>query len=191
MRVHHLSETPELTQLLANWRAGDKAALETLTPYIYKELRRLAQSYMDHERPSHTLQATALVHEAYLRLAGGGDEWEDRVHFFAVAARIMRRLLVDHARAKSRKKRGGGIEALALNESVVFSPDAEPAIVELDEALDRLSQQDPRLAKVVELIFFGGLTYEEAAGALNISRTTLFRELRFAKAWLRDELKDG
>lgn len=185
-----LSKTLAVTQLLTDWQAGKEKALDALTPYLYDELRRLAQSYMAGERSSHTLQATALVHEAYVRLVGTDAAWQDRVHFFAIAAQVMRRILVDHARAKARTKRGGGIDALPLHESLVLSPETEPEIVALDEALDRLTQKDEQMAKIVELLFFGGLTYEEAAAALDISRSTLIRKLNFAKAWLRDALAD-
>ena len=185
-----MSNSSAVTQLLTDWRAGDEKALDALTPYVYSELRRLAQSYMAGERSSHTLQATALVHEAYVRLVGTDVDWRNRVHFFAIAAQVMRRILVDHARTRARTKRGGGIDALPLHESLVLSPETEPEIVALDDALDELAGKDPQLAKVVELIFFGGLTYEEAAAALNVSRSTLIRQLNFAKAWLGDAMSD-
>lgn len=186
-----MSNPAAVSQLLNELRAGDDKALEALTPFIYDELRRLAQSYMAGERPSHTLQATALVHEAYLRLAGSDANWQNRVHFFAVAAQVMRRVLVDHARGKRREKRGGGIDALPLHESAVLSPESEPEILALDEALDELAQVEPQMARVVELVYFGGLTYEEVAATLDISRSTVVRQLNFAKAWLKDAVNDG
>jgi RNA polymerase sigma factor (TIGR02999 family) len=178
-----------VTTLLRAWRAGDRGALDRLIPFVHDELHRLAQGYMRGERPDHTLQATALVNEAYLRLVDADVDWKDRAHFFAVAATTMRRILVDHARAKGRKKRAGAV--VSLEESVLVAPDREGELLAIDDALTRLAVQDERAAKVVELHYFGGLTYDEIAEALGISAATVDRDLRFAKAWLYRELKDG
>ena len=183
--------TSEVSRLLVAWRQGDPHALERLLPLVYDELRRLARSQMRGERPDHTLQTTALVHEAYLRLCGADVAWEGRVHFLAVAATVMRRVLVDHARARGRAKRGGGVTPVALDESLAGSPDRPDAIVALDEAIERLSALDERKARAVELHFFGGLTYDETAAALGVSPATVDRELRLAKAWLYHELRPG
>ncbi len=172
------------TELLANWRAGDQKALDTLTPQIYDELKRLARSHMRRERASHTLQATALVNEAYLRLVDADIEWQDRAHFLAVAATQMRRVLVDYANARNRKKRGGNRHRLTLNESIVVSPDNDAVMLEIDDALEKLAEFDERKAQLIELRFFGGLTQEEAAEALGVSLSTVEREFRIARAWM-------
>lgn len=179
----------EVTQLLQRWRAGDESALDALLPLLYDELRRLADGYLRAEHAGHTLQATALVHEAYLRLAGVDVAWEDRVHFLALAARAMRRVLVDHARAGRRVKRGGDAARVTFDEALLVSAQPSADMVELDDALDRLAALDERKAKVIELHFFGGLTYAEAAAALGISPATVDRDLRAAKAWLYRELR--
>lgn len=176
-----------VTQLLREWRAGDEQALNQLLPLIYDELHRLASSHMQKERPDHTLQPTALVHEAYLRLVEMEVPWQDRTHFFAVAARLMRRLLVDHAKARLREKRGGGLK-VSLNEALVSSPEPDMDVIALDQALQRLSDFDERKCKVVELHYFGGLTYDETAEALGLSQATVHRELKVAKAWLYQEM---
>jgi RNA polymerase sigma factor (TIGR02999 family) len=185
----------EVSQLLLAWRRGDATALERLLPLVYDELHGLARRQMRGERPEHTLQTTALIHEAYLRLCGADVAWEGHVHFLAVAAQTMRRILVDHARARARDKRGGGAPAVPLNESLAASPARTPDVVELDEAIARLSALDERKARAVELHYFGGLTYDETAAALGVSAATIDRELRLAKAWLYQELrpseKDG
>jgi RNA polymerase sigma factor (TIGR02999 family) len=178
---------PSVTTLLRAWRAGDRGALDRLIPLVHEELHRLAQGYMRGERPDHTLQATALVNEAYLRLVEADVDWRDRAHFFAVAATTMRRILVDHARSKGRKKRAGAL--VSLEESAVVAPDRDAELLAIDEALTRLAGNDERAAKVVELHYFGGLTYDEIAEALGISAATVDRDLRFAKAWLYRELK--
>jgi RNA polymerase sigma factor (TIGR02999 family) len=178
-----------VTTLLLAWRAGDRGALDRLIPLVHAELHRLAQRCMQGERPDHTLQATALVNEVYLRLVATEVAWKDRAHFFAVAATTMRRILVDHARAKGRKKRAG--ERVSLEESVLVAPDREAELLAIDDALTRLAGTDERAARVVELHYFGGLTYDEIAEALGISAATVDRDLRFAKAWLYRELKDG
>ncbi|MBT2970466.1 MAG: hypothetical protein B6D72_09815 [gamma proteobacterium symbiont of Ctena orbiculata] len=178
----------EVTQLLAAAREGDQGAHDRLLSQVYDELRRLAASHMRRERDDHTLQATALVNEAYLRLAGAEAKARDRVHFFALAAQTMRRILVDHARAKKRGKRGGGLHQTTLDGSVYVGDDNQNAVIELDDALQRLAEFDERGARAVELMFFGGLTYHEAGEVLGISKTTLFEELKLAKAWLAKEM---
>jgi RNA polymerase sigma-70 factor (ECF subfamily) len=157
-------------------------------PLVYDQLRRLASRSLRSERPGHTLRATALVHEAYLRLADAGGDWQDRVHFYAVAARVMRNILVDYAKSAKRQKRGGGAVHVDLDEAVLVDPSAAPGLPDLDESLGRLEVHDPRKSKVVELLFFGGLTYEETAAALGISEATVHRELKMAKAWLYRDL---
>jgi RNA polymerase sigma factor (TIGR02999 family) len=180
-----------VTLLLERWRSGDRQALDELMPLVYDELGRLASHYMRSERPSHTLQATALVNEAYLRLAGASVTWQSRAHFFAVAARLLRRILVDHAKAHRREKRGGGGVKVTLNEAVIAPAEAPPDIVALDDALQRLGEIDSRKSRLIELHFFGGLTYAELAETMEISEATVHRELRLAKAWLHHELKGG
>jgi RNA polymerase sigma-70 factor, ECF subfamily len=178
----------QVTQLLDKWRHGDESAVNELMPLLYDELRALAARQMSAERGSHTLQATALVNEAYLRLAGVDVPYQDRKHFFSVAARTMRRVLVDHAKTRNRKKRGGKQARVTLEEGLVMSPEPGADVAALDEALSRLEAEDARKAKVIELHFFGGLTYDEVAEALEISPATVHRELRMAKAWLYREL---
>lgn len=184
--------TPEqVTQLLGAWRAGDAQALAELTPLVYRQLHRLARGAMRGERPGHTLQTTALVHEAFLGLAGAQVDWADRAHFFAIAAQQMRRILVNHAVARRAAKRGGGAEHLPLDDAlhVVGTPSAE--ISDLDDALRRLAEVDARKAQVLELHYFGGMTYEEIAAVLQVSASTVDTELRFAKAWLHSRLRDN
>lgn len=180
-----------VTRLLRQWSEGDKQALDQLMPLVYDQLRTLASRCLSSERPDHTLRATALVNEAYLRLAGSEANFNDRVHFYAVAARLLRHILVDHAKALHRAKRGGGAVKLSLDEALVVGQSAPSGILDLDDALQRLAAQDARKAEVVELIFFGGLTYEEAAASLKISPATVHRELRMAKAWLHRDLSSG
>ena len=179
-----------VTQLLGAWRAGDEHALEKLTPLVYNELRRLAGRYMQGERASHTLQATAVVNEAFLRMVDMEVPWQNRAHFFAIAARLMRRILVDYAKAHRREKRGGKFTDLTLDEGLVMSGEADPDLVNLDEALGRLEQVDERKANIIELHYFGGLTYDEISEALQVSPATVHRDLRMAKAWLQNELAD-
>jgi RNA polymerase sigma factor (TIGR02999 family) len=162
--------------------------VDQLMPSVYAELRRRASRYLAGERPGHTLRATALVHEAYLKLAGDRAEWRDRSTFLAVAARAMRHVLIDHARAQGRQKRGGRPRRVTLNEMAAVGGPDSPDLLDLDEALKRLAARDPRKGQVIELLFFGGLTYEECAGVLKISPVTLYRELKMAKAWLYHEL---
>jgi RNA polymerase sigma factor (TIGR02999 family) len=181
----------EVTQLLQQWSGGNKEALDRLMPYVYDQLRKLAAKYLRSERPDHTLRATALVHEAYVRLIDSDVDWQDRVHFFAVSARLLRRILVDHAKSRNRHKRGGDFQKIPLDEAILVGPQSDRGIMELDEALERLAAQDPRKSELIELLFFGGLTYEEAAAALKISPATVHRELKMAKAWLYRELGHG
>ncbi len=178
----------QVTQLLADMRGGDQNAVNELTPLVYDELKRLAGRQMSGERSGHTLQATALVNEAYMRLVDADISYQDRKHFFSVAARTMRRILVDHAKAKGRRKRGGDFAKVTLEEGLVMSPEPDSDLVKLDDALKLLEGQDERKAKVIELHFFGGLTYNEVAEALEISAATVHRELRMGKAWLEREL---
>jgi len=178
-----------VTELLARWSQGDDAALAELTPLVYEELRRLAHRYMGGERPDHTLQTTALVNEAYLRLADQTHpRWQNRAHFFAVAARAMREILVSYARSQRAQKRGGGALKIDLDEAALVSPEESKEIVDLHEALERLATLDSRKAQVVELKYFGGLNYDEMAEVLKISPVTVRRDWRFARAWLYKEL---
>lgn len=177
-----------VTELLQQWGCGDKQALEQLMPIVYEQLHKLASNCLRSERPDHTLRATALVHEAYLRLIDADVAWNDRVHFYAVSARILRRILVDHAKSRNRYKRGGEFQQIPFEEAALVGPESDRGIVELDEALQRLAKQDQRKSELIELLFFGGLTYDEAAAALSISPATVHRELTLAKAWLHLEL---
>lgn len=183
-----MSESIDVTQLLSAARAGDESAHSQILARLYNELRALASRHMRRESAGHTLQATALVNEAFLRLAGAEVKAKDRVHFFALAAQSMRRVLVDHARSKQRDKRGEGLAAITLNEEVFQSPANDASLLELHDALERLAVFDERGAKAVELMYFGGLTYEQAGEVLGISKTTLFEDLKVAKAWLAREL---
>jgi len=179
-----------VTQLLAEWSDGDNAALVELTPLVYEELRRLAHHFMEGQRPDHTLQTTALVDEAYLRMADQTKpSWQNRAHFFAVAARAMRQILVNYARSKRAQKRGGGALKVELDEAAVVSPEQSQAIVDLHEALERLGTLDSRKARVVELKYFGGLNHDEIAEVMKISAVTVRRDWVFAKAWLYNELQ--
>jgi RNA polymerase sigma factor (TIGR02999 family) len=182
----------EVTQLLAHWSHGDDAALAELTPLVYKELRRLAHRHMGGERPNHTLQTTALVNEAYLRLADQTNpSWQDRAHFFAVAARAMRQILVNYAKSYRAQKRGGGALKVDLDEAAIVSPEESKEIVDLHEALERLATLDSRKGRVVELKYFGGLNHDEIAEVLKISTVTVRRDWVFAKAWLHNELHNA
>ncbi len=175
-------------ELVRRNRAGDAAALEELLPVMYDQLRRIAARYLKEERPGHTLTPTGVVHEAYLRLAGAEMTWEDRTHFLMVASSVMRRVLVDHARSRNRDKRGAGAAKLSLDDVRELAADSLAHLVDLDEALQRLEVFDARKARIVEFIYFGGLTQEEAANSLQVSVVTIHRELRLAKAWLEREL---
>ena len=178
-----------VTNLLTRWSEGDDAALGELTPLVYEELRRLAHRQMGGERPDHTLQTTALVNEAYLRLADQTNiPWQNRAHFFAVAARAMRQILVNYARSQRSQKRGGGALKMELDEAALVSPEESKEILELHQALEKLATLDSRKAQVVELKYFGGLNYDEIAEVLKISSITVRRDWRFARAWLYTEL---
>jgi RNA polymerase sigma factor (TIGR02999 family) len=178
-----------VTQLLRAWGDGDAAAFEQLAPLVEAELRRLARGYMARERQGHTLQTTALVNEAFLRLTDARHiRWQDRAHFLGISARLMRRVLVDHARARGYRKRGGGAQRVTLDEALVASPDPGLDVLALDRALEALAEVDDRMSKVVELRFFGGLSVEETAEALHVSPDTVKRDWRLAKLWLLREL---
>lgn len=179
---------PSVSGLLLRWREGDNAALEELMPLVYDELHALARRQLRGERADHTLQTTALLHEAYLRLVGSDVQWEGRVHFLAVAAQTMRRILVDHARSRGRQRRGGGMSVVRIEDSNAIAPAPALDLIVLDEALDRLAAMDDRKARAAELHYFGGLSYDETAQALGVSAATVHRELRVAKAWLYREL---
>jgi len=185
----------EITQLLKSWRQGDSAALDRLTPLVYEELRRLARNYMRKEHPRHTLQATALVNEAFLRLVDAREvDWQDRTHFFAVSARTMRRVLVDAARSKAALKRGGHVQrvehssAVNLDHFPAAGSDIPSQLCALDDALETLARIDPRRAQVIELRYFGGLTVEETGQVLKISPQSVMRDWKLARAWLAREL---
>ncbi len=180
----------EVTQLLQAWSGGDRAALDRLIPLVYNELHRLAHSHMRREHAGHILQTTALVNEVYLQLVDTDKvKWHDRNHFFAIAARLMRQILVDSARSRYAQKRGGNIRRVSLTDSVVFASEPDADLVELDDALTALAEVDARRAKVVELRFFGGMTLEEAAQVLNVSADTVWHDWDLAKTWLYREMK--
>ena len=182
--------TPGLTELLADWAQGDETALNRLTPLVYDELRRIAHRYVQRERNGHTLGTTALVNEAYLRLAGQKKiEWQNRAHFFAVTAQVMRHILIDHARRRHYAKHGGNVQRVSLAEAELMSEERARELVELDEALDELANLDLRKSRVVELRYFGGLGLEETADVLEISMMTVRRDWRAAKAWLYRRIK--
>jgi RNA polymerase sigma-70 factor, ECF subfamily len=184
-----MSSPTGVTRLLADARRGDQAALDALLPLVYGELRRLADHYLRGERPDHTLQATALVHEAYLRLVGQTSiDWQNRAHFFSVAAQVMRHILVDHARGYNAEKRGGGERRLSLDEAVSFFEERDVSLVALDEALNELAALDEQQARVVELRFFGGLKVKEIAEVLQVSPDAVRYDWRMAKAWLHRAL---
>jgi RNA polymerase sigma factor (TIGR02999 family) len=178
------ANTRQVTQLLHAWRAGETDAREKLITLVYPQLRSLAARHMSSESGGHTLSATGLVHEAYIKILGSDVAWDDRVHFFAVAARVMRHILVDHAKGKHREKRGGAAAKISLDDVVVVSSSPSEQLTDLDEALQNLAKVDQRKADLVELLYFGGLSQLEAAAALGISESTVQRELRLAKAWL-------
>ncbi|HEU4389593.1 MAG TPA: sigma-70 family RNA polymerase sigma factor [Blastocatellia bacterium] len=178
-----------VTQMLKDWRSGDDAAFERLIPVVYDELRRQAATYLRRERPGHTLQATALIHEAYLRLINQENiDWQNRAHFYAIAARLMRQILVDHARKRKAGKRGGSDIKVSLEDAMVVSPGRSVDLVALDEALTGLAALDPQQSRVVELRYFSGLSVEETAEVLGISTRTVKRDWNVAKAWLRERI---
>jgi RNA polymerase sigma factor (TIGR02999 family) len=179
----------QVTELLRAWSDGDDQALEQLVPLVEAELRRLARGYMAGERRGHTLQATALVNEAFLRLTGARKlRWQDRAHFLGISARLMRRVLVDHARSRAYRKRGGGARQTTLNEAALVAPGPSVDLVALDRAIDKLAEVDLRKSRVVEMRYFGGLTVEETAEVLHVSNDTIKRDWRLAKLWLLREL---
>ena len=178
-----------ITQLLAEWSEGNQSALDELYPLVYDELHRLARRYMSRERKGHTLQTTALINEAYVRLVDQRNvHWANRSHFFAISAQIMRRILIDHARRHAYAKRGGGAQQVSLEEAATITPAQSLELIRLDEALKSLSERDPRRGKVVELRYFGGLNNEEIAGVLNVSENTVTRDWNMARAWLYQQL---
>jgi RNA polymerase sigma-70 factor (ECF subfamily) len=183
---------PNPTELLRAWGDGDAAALEQLVPLVHDELRRLAQRYMNRERAGHTLQPTALVNELYLKLVNfKAVRWQNRAHFFAMAARLMRRILVDMARARKNQKRGGGVPKESIDDAVMLAAEVTVDVIALDDAMQELERHHPRKCRVVELRFFAGLTVEEAAVALDVSTDSIKRDWRFAKLWLLRELNEG
>jgi RNA polymerase sigma factor (TIGR02999 family) len=182
------SQNESVTVLLRKWSGGDETALSELLPLVYEQLHRLAAGCMRGERAQHTLRATALVHEAYLRLVDADVDLRDRVQFYAVAARLMRRILVDHARSLNSDKRGNRPEKLPFDEVLYVGPKVDASVLALDDSLKSLALRDQRKSDIVEMIYFGGLTYEETAIALNTSESTIHRELKMAKAWLYSEL---
>jgi len=190
LKIVTTSSPGAVTELLRAWSDGDEGALERLMPLVETELRRLARGYMGRERRGHTLQATALVNEAFLRLTDAQRiRWHDRAHFLGISARLMRRVLVDHARARGYRKRGGGAQRVTLHEGLVTSPDPALDVVALDRALEALAKVDERKSRVIELRFFGGLSVEETAEVLHVSPDTVKRDWRLAKLWLLRELE--
>lgn len=183
-----MNASGEITQLLNRWTNGDEQAMDTLSPLIYEELHRIAQRAFSGERSAHTLQATAVVNEAFEKLLGADVSWQDRGHFYALAARMMRRLLIDHATARAAGKRGAGLVNLTLDENLVQAEQADEQLLDLNEALTALGKIDERKLKLIELQYFAGLTFEEMASATELSTSTLDRELRLARAWLKDWL---
>lgn len=179
----------EITQLLAEWSNGNQTALDKLYPLVYDELHRMAARYMNRERKGHTLQTTALINEAYVRLVDQKHvHWANRAHFFAISAQIMRRILIDHARLHAYAKRGGGAKKVSLDETAIIAVERASGLLLLDEALNRLAEMDPRRSQVVELRYFGGLNNEEISGVLKISENTVTRDWNMARAWLYQEL---
>lgn len=184
------SSSISVSQLLVAWSRGDEAALEQLTPLVYDELHRMARRYMRRENPGHTLQTSALVNEAYLRLVDQRNvSWQNRSHFFGIASQLMRRILVDHARSHARQKRGGNAERLSLDASTILTKERGADLLAIDEALSKLAELDPQKSRIVEMKFFGGLTNDEVAECLNVSSRTIEREWRKSKAWLKAELE--
>ncbi|MDQ2921703.1 MAG: sigma-70 family RNA polymerase sigma factor [Acidobacteriota bacterium] len=182
------SSPEEVTQLLLDWSNGNQAALDKLMPLVYEELRRLAHLYMARERPEHTLQTSALVNEAYLRLVDQNVHWESRTQFVAIAAKLMRQILVDHARQRHRAKRGAGVRPVPLEEANIVSEERAAEMIALDDALENLASVDQRKCQILELRFFGGLSIEETAEVLQVSSGTVMRDWTLAKAWLRIEM---
>jgi RNA polymerase sigma-70 factor (ECF subfamily) len=184
-----ITQQHHITQLLAEWSEGNQSALDELYPLVYDELHRLARRYMSREGKGHTLQTTALINEAYVRLVDQQNvRWANRSHFFAISAQIMRRILIDHARRQAYAKRGGGAQKVSLEEAAIVGRDQSGELVRLDEALKSLAEMDPRRSQVVELRYFGGLNNEEIAGVLNVSENTVTRDWNMARAWLYQQL---
>ena len=182
----------QITELLAKWREGNQSALDELYPLVYDELHRLARRYMSRERKDHTLQTTALINEAYVRMVDQKNvNWANRSHFFAISAQIMRRILIDHARRNAYAKRGGGAQQVSLEEVAALVPEQGRELMRLDEALKSLAEQDPRRSQVVELRYFGGLNNEEIAGVLQVSENTVTRDWNMARAWLYQQLSEN
>ena len=181
----------QVTQLLKAMRAGDAQAAQDLLPLVYAELHRLAKSYMRRERPDHTLQATALINEAYLRLAGEEIDWKNRAHFIGLSAQVMRRVLVDHARAHNAEHRGGGLKRVEMQEELAISPEKLDQVQQIDDLLKKLETVNPRQARVVELRYFGGLTFEEIGGLLQLTSRTVKTDWALARIWLLDQLQPG
>lgn len=191
-RIFPMESAPTVTQLLFRWSHGDRAALEELAPRVHRELHSLARAYLKRGRPNQTLQATALINEAWLRLIRSQTiEWESRAHFFGIAARLMRIVLVDQARTRLATKRGGAIEAVTLEEGMALSDCRTPNVIEVHEALDALAKLDERKADVIELRYFGGMAREEIATALHLTVSTVKRDLRLGEAWIRRFLARG
>lgn len=184
----HSKEAQEVTRLLQNLNAGDAQAAEALVPLVYSELRKLAAHYLKSEREGHTLQPTALVHEAFLKLVEQETAWQNRNHFFAMAANLMRRILVDYARGYKAEKRGGVAEKISLEDAFIFAKEKPTEIIALDEALEKLAEIDARRAKVVELKFFGGLNHDEIAEILGVHSNTVLRDWNLARAWLKTQI---
>lgn len=183
------TSTHQVSELLVRWRVGDAGALESLIPLVYAELRKVARGYLRRERPNHTLQSAALVHEAYVRLAGqASPDWQNRSHFFGVAARLMREILVEHARSRRAAKRGGAVSQVAFNEALGVPQHRDKDLIRLDDALRRLAELDERQCRIVELRFFGGLSIEDTSEALGVSAATVSREWTTARLWLRREV---
>jgi RNA polymerase sigma factor (TIGR02999 family) len=179
----------EITQLLAEWSNGNQTALDKLYPLVHDELHSMARRYMKRERKGHTLQTTALINEAYVRLVDQKNvHWANRAHFFAISAQIMRRILIDHARSHAYGKRGGGLQKVSLDETAIIADERAPQLILLDEALQRLAEIDPRRSQVVELRYFGGLDNDEISSVLKISQNTVTRDWNMARAWLYQEL---
>ncbi len=182
--------TNQITPLLVNWRQGDEKALADLLPIVYQELRKIADSYLRRERSDHTLQPTALINEAYMRLVDQSlPQWQNRAHFYGVAAQLMRQILVEHARAQLTQKRGGGAEQIELEDALNYVPEKAAELVALDDALNSLAEFDQRKSRLIELRYFGGLSVEETAHVMNVSTATITREQRLAQAWLRQALR--
>lgn len=186
-----VSENKDITKLLVEWSDGNSEALDELMPIVYDELHRMAKNYMSNQPTHHTLQTTALINEAYVKLADSREKiWQDRAHFFAVAASVMRNILVDHARSKNADKRGGQTQIVSLDDVAEISDERASEIIKLDDALNLLSAEDERKGRVVELRYFGGLSIEETAEVLKVSTKTVIRDWRFSKSWLLQELSN-